>query len=183
MYDILENTPSRLAIRMRHVGGLVVIRLDKATEIATIERRYVWILRFRTLTIPFSDIAEVAVTVTDRMDAQDMTLGLRLREGRRRWLATDSEKSCMEAGGLMAAFLGLPPPRIQPVLAFLAGNRGQSFPQLFWRTMHLCATLFFWITVVTTVVGLALSIAIAIFGEVPVREFLHAPPLKRPPIR
>ena len=165
MYKILEDTQTRLVIRLGDFLASTHCELDKATGLATIKRQYYGVIPAPVLKIPLAEIGEL-ICVTDAHSH----IVLVHRSGRRRWLPGDTLDNSFAAAERMSAFLGLAAPRSQWYFDVFADKGPRRYLGVALRWCWFL--VMFGSGVVGIVTGL-LYFAIYLFGEQNVWDFLH----------
>lgn len=111
MHDILENTPTRLVMRLGS-GRLdsTLYTFDKTTRRARFQRKYLFIQR-RPIEAAFEDIVGIDPVDFTVSGATTHYVLLRLRSGKRHWLSGDTDPiATIEAAKQMREFAGVAEP-------------------------------------------------------------------------
>lgn len=104
MFEVVENTPDRLVIRLGTRGlHTTVYTFDRASGQATFERSSLGFRR-KPITVPLQEIAVLSPLESNGSTA----VLLQLRSGERRWLSGDTFENTTAAVDQMRAFLGFP---------------------------------------------------------------------------
>ena len=109
MLQILEDTPTRLAITFGTRLRSTTAAFDKSTGTARLERKALFLNR-RPVEVPVDEIASINVVALRAYGVTNNSPLIQLKSGKRLWLSdAGTQGESVEAVRQMRAFLGLAP--------------------------------------------------------------------------
>jgi hypothetical protein len=112
VFQILEDTPTRLAIKLASRLRSSTAVFDKSTNTARFERRTLWVPRGRS-EVPSDEVASITVVPLRTFGIASYSPLVQLKTGKRIWLAgAGTQSETVEAVRQMRTFLGLAPAEV-----------------------------------------------------------------------